>query len=184
MPPVRLIVLCAVALVAWTGVQASETAQRPDGLHYEPWIKNLSFLDLAEDLAEARAAGKGLVLLFEAPGCGSCKKLHEVNFKDPDLVAYIRTHFDVVQINLFGDKTATTITGADTSEKALAQEFMVHFTPSTVFLTDDGTEAFRVHGYLPARFYKDAFEYVVDRAYERGILFPRWRMERKAATGS
>lgn len=184
MPLVRLIVLCAFALAAWTGVQASESAQRPDGLHYQPWIKNLSFLDLAEDLAEARADGKGLVLLFEAPGCGSCKKLHEVNFQDPDLVAYIREHFEVVQINMFGDKTATTIDGADTSEKALAQEFMVHFTPSTVFLTEDGKEAFRVHGYLPVPFYKSAFEYVVDRAYERGILFPRWRMERKAATGS
>jgi len=184
MPFVRLFLLCVFALTAWSGAQAADAPRRPDGLHFQPWIKNLSFLDLADDLAEARAAGKGLVLIFEAPGCASCKKLHEVNFQDPGLVAYIRQHFDVVQINTFGDKTATALDGTATSEKGLAQDYLVNFTPSTLFLTADGKEAFRVHGYLPVPFYQSAFEYVVDRAYERGILFPRWRLERKAATGS
>ncbi len=181
---IQYLTLCLVAVLITAPATASDTAKRPDGLHYQDWIKNLSFLDLKEDLADAKAAGKGLVLLFEAPGCGSCRKLHEVNFQDKDLVAYIRKYFDVVQINLFGDKTATSLSGADASEKGLAQEFRVHFTPSTVFLDDSGKEAFRVHGYLPARFYRSAFEYVVDKAYERGILFPRWRLEQKAASAT
>jgi thioredoxin-related protein len=160
------------------GSATAEVKKRPDGLHYADWVKNLSFLDLADDLAEAKAEGRGLVILFEAPGCGSCKKLHEINFQNAELVAYIREHFDVVQINTFGDKTAHGVDSQPTDEKELAQTYMVHFTPTTLFVDASGKEVFRVAGFIPAKFYRDAFEYVVDRGYERGLLFPRWRQEK------
>ncbi len=160
---------------------AGEVPLRPDGLHTQPWFKTLSFLDQGEDVAEARGKGKLLVVLFEQPGCASCERLHEVNFADPDLVAYIKRHFEVIQINLYGEVAVTRPDGSETNEKGLAQEFRIHFTPTTVFLDEQGAEVFRVPGYFRPAHYRAAFEYVVDRAWQRGELFPRWLKARRSS---
>ena len=39
-----------------------------DGLHIQDWFLQ-SFLDIGEDLAEAQANGKGLVVVFQQSGC-------------------------------------------------------------------------------------------------------------------
>jgi thioredoxin-related protein len=81
-----LVFVAAVLVYALPVLAAPEFAKREDGLHAQAWFKNLSFLELRDDLAEARQAGKGLVIIFEQKGCGSCKRLHEINFSDKKLV--------------------------------------------------------------------------------------------------
>ena len=172
--------LLAAAFLAVTisASPASAAAKREDGIHAQEWFKNISFLDMKEDLEEAKKAGKGLVVLFEQPGCGSCKKLHEINFADKDLVNYISKHFDVLQINMYGSKEVTDMDGSVIDERKYAERVLVQFTPTTLFYGEDGQEIFRIPGYLPARFYKRAFEYVVDKGPQRGILLPRWSRDR------
>ena len=78
----HLILVLGILLVLQSvsvGIVA-EVPKRDDGIHTQPWIRSLTFLDLKEDLTEAKKAGKGLVVLFEQPGCVSCKRLHEVNY--------------------------------------------------------------------------------------------------------
>ena len=62
-----------------------------DGLHKQPWFSN-TFLDLGEDLAEATAAGKDLMVLIEQNGCPYCHEMHYVNFQRPELVDYIKAN--------------------------------------------------------------------------------------------
>ena len=57
----------AMALPAWA-VELGD-----DGLHKTPWMRD-TFKDLSEDLAEANAEGKRLMLLVEQRGCIYCKK--------------------------------------------------------------------------------------------------------------
>jgi len=159
--------------VASSGLLAG-SPMRDDGFHTQPWMKSLTFLDLKEDLAEAHKKGKGLVILFEAPGCGSCKKLHEINFQKPELVKFITRHFDVMQINIFGDNEVTNFDGKVINEKKLAQKLGIHFTPTTVFYGKKGKELFRMPGYLSPKFYKKGFDYVLDGGPQRKILFPHW----------
>jgi len=147
---------------------------RDDGIHTESWMKSMTFLDLKEDLADAAKKGKGLVVLFEAPGCGSCKKLHEINFQKPDLVKFITGHFEVIQINIFGDNEVTNFDGKVLNEKKLAHKLGIHFTPTTVFYGKGGKELFRMPGYLNPRFYKKGFDYVLDGGPQKKILFPHW----------
>ena len=162
-----------------SSAQAGDVKKRDDGIHYQPWIKNISFLDLKEDLKEALGAKKiGLVVIFEQPGCGSCKKLHEVNFNNKPLVKLITTNFDVLQINMYGSSEVTDMGGAVIDERAFAEKMAVNFTPTTAFFDESGKEVFRIPGYLKPKFYKRAVEYVIDRGPQRKILFPRWSRDR------
>jgi len=168
-----LLFLCILFFGA-AAATAGDAPLRSDGIHTQPWMKSLSFLDLKEDLEEAKANGKGLVILFEQPGCGSCERLHEENFSKKELVSYITKHFDVIQINMFGDNEVTDFEGNVTSEREVTQDLMINFSPTTIFYGNDGKELFRVPGYLKPYYYQSAFEYVVDKGPQNRLLFPRW----------
>ena len=107
----RILVLClpALALAAGDGETLSEL-QNP-GYEAKPaWFKN-SFLDIREDVAEAAQADKRVILYFYQDGCPYCAKLLQDNFGDRDISATAREHFDVVAINLWGDREVTDTDG-------------------------------------------------------------------------
>ncbi len=167
-------VVVGLALLVSPGAMA-ETMHRDDGVHTEDWFKNLSFLELEEDLREALEAGKkGLVILFEQPGCGACRRLHEVNFQDPETIAFVSRTFDVMVLNMYGDNEVTDFDGAKMREGAFNDKLMVNFSPTTVFFGPGGKEVFRIPGYLAPKYYLAAFKYVADDGPAKGILFPRW----------
>ncbi len=66
-----------------------------------------TFKDLREDLDEANAEGKRLVLFIEQRGCIYCTKMHEEVFPRPEISEYIAEKYFVVQLNLHGDVEIT-----------------------------------------------------------------------------
>lgn len=110
-----------------------------DGLHKEPWIRD-TFKDLREDLAEANAEGKRLVLFFEQRGCIYCKKMHEEVFVLPEVSNYIADNYFVVQLNLHGDLEVTDFDGESLPEKDMARKWRVLFTPFIMFLPEEVPE--------------------------------------------
>lgn len=171
---VSLLALGLVSSALGLAPAAQALEMRSDGIHTESWMKSMTFLDLKEDAAEAKAKGKGLVIIFEQPGCGSCKRLHEVNFQEKPLVDYITQHFDVMQINMYGDNLVTDFDGEELSEVRFSEKVLINFSPTTLFYAPDGSEIFRIPGYLAPNFYLSGFEYVVDEGPQKGIMFPRW----------
>ena len=91
-----------------TGIASAEIGD--DGLHKAPWMRD-TFKDLGEDLAEATAEGKRLMVLVEQRGCIYCTKLHEEVFVIPEIADYIEENFFVVQVNMFGDTEMTDFDG-------------------------------------------------------------------------
>lgn len=165
-------ILLVFAAVAAPSVDAGEL--RDDGIHFQPWIK-VSFLDVKEDLQEALNKGKkGLVIIYEKKGCGSCKQLHEVNFADKQLVKYITDNFDVIQVNIFGDNEVTGMDGAVLREADYAESNLVNFSPTTQIIGADGKEAFRIPGFVKMPFYQRGFQYVVDGHQAKGLSFQRF----------
>jgi thioredoxin-related protein len=124
----------AMALPAW-----AEATIGDDGLHKQPWMRD-TFKDLGEDLAEANAEGKRLVLFFEQRGCIYCAKMHKEVFSDPLVSDYIDEHFFVVQLNLHGDIEVTDLDGEYLPEKAMARKWRVLFTPTIMFLPEEAPE--------------------------------------------
>lgn len=110
-----------------------------DGLHKTAWMRD-TFKDLTEDLAEANAEGKRLVIMIEQRGCIYCKKMHEEVFVREEVAGYIEDNFFVVQMNLHGDTEITDFDGDVLTEKQAARKWGLLFTPSILFLPEDVPE--------------------------------------------
>ena len=153
-----------LALPAW-----SETRIGDDGLHKQDWFLD-SFLEMPDDLAEAEAEGKHLMVLVEQAGCPYCEALHEENFARQEIVDYITAHYVVVQLDLWGSRETVDFDGEAMPEKELARKWGVNFTPTTlIFTSEDGepanffeAEAFRLPGLLKPFHYLSSLEYVVE----------------------
>ena len=127
----------ALALMMALPVAAAELGD--DGLHKQPWMRD-TFKDLREDLEEANAEGKRLVLFFEQRGCIYCAKMHEEVFSDASVSDFIEENYFVVQLNLHGDIEVTDFDGEVLSEKDMARKWRVLFTPNIVFLPEEVPE--------------------------------------------
>lgn len=129
----RLLVLATLAL--WPFL-ATATELGDDGLHKPDWMQD-TFKDLRDDLAEANATGKRLLLMVEQRGCIYCSQMHAEVYPDPAIDTLIRDHYFVVQINLFGDVEVTDFDGTTLPEKDMAVRWGVAFTPTMIFLPED-----------------------------------------------
>lgn len=152
-----------------------------DGLHKPDWF-SLTFKDVTEDLADATAENKRLVIVFEQPGCIYCKKMHETVLADPDVVAYIKKHYNVVQYNLFGDEEVIDLDGESLTEKTAAIKWGIMFTPTWLFLPIEADNtldaASAAVGTMPGAFGKgtflDLFTWVYEEGYEGEEGFQRY----------
>ena len=130
------------------------------------WFKE-SFLDIREDIAEAEAAGRRVLLYFYQDGCPYCKKLLETNLAQRDIVEAMRRHFDVIAINIWGDREVTGLNGEMLSEKRFAEKLRVQYTPTLLFLDEAGKVVLRLNGYYPPDKFKVALDYVSGRHEKR-----------------
>lgn len=135
------------------------------------WFK-LSFLDLNNDIQDAKEAGKrGLIVYFGQKDCAYCKAHLEHNWQDAFIVAYTRKHFDVVAIDVRGDRPVADITGkVYRTEKVFARANRTQFTPTLIFYSPDGKEMLRLSGYHPPYQFVAALEYVADSHYKKENL--------------
>ena len=101
------------------------------------WFKE-SFLDIREDIDEARQSDKRVVLYFYQDGCPYCAKLLQDNFGNADIATKTRKHFDVIAINMWGDREVVSVDGQPYTEKELAEVLAVQYTPTMVFFDERG----------------------------------------------
>ena len=152
-----------------------------DGLHKTPWMRD-TFKDLREDLQEANAEGKRLLVIFEQRGCIYCTKMHEEVFPDPEITQLIEDNYFVVQLNLFGDVEVTDFDGEAMPQKDMAMKWGVMFTPTMMFLPEevpeDATAARAAVATMPGAFGKGTTKalltWVKDRGYESGENFQKF----------
>ncbi|HJZ33538.1 MAG TPA: thioredoxin fold domain-containing protein [Hyphomicrobiaceae bacterium] len=160
------------------------------GFYRQSWF-SLSFLDLREDFAEAKAAGLRFAVIFEQRGCPYCAKLHTEVLSQKYINDYVRQNFRVIQLDLWGSREVTDFDGKHMSEKALAERWGVIFTPTIVFFKDDlgGLEGKWGRGLeaverLPLSYgrdtFYDLFVWVRHKIYQRDPNFQRFHIERIA----
>lgn len=136
-----------------TGLVNPGYQEKPD------WFKT-SFLDIREDIQEATEAGRRVLLYFYQDGCPYCKKLLEVNFSQRRITDKAQKYFDVIAINIWGDQEVTDLSGAATTEKQFAEALKVMFTPTLLFLDEDGQVIMRLNGYYPPQKLEAVLDYV------------------------
>ena len=139
-----------------------ETGMVNPGYHEQPaWFKN-SFLDLDDDIAEAQENGKRLMLFFYQDGCPYCKKLFEDNFGQRDIAEKTRGNFDVVSVNIWGDRDVS-MGDIELTEKAFAEKLKVMYTPTLIFFNEEGKAILRANGYYHPGKFNAALDYVLER---------------------
>jgi thioredoxin-related protein len=161
----------ALAKPAW----ADEPILTDDGLYRQPWFIE-SFLELADDLEQAAKRGKRFVVMWELKGCPYCMETHFVNFARSDIADYVRSNFDVLQLNIIGSRKVTDFDGNELTEKQVAAKYGVHFTPTLQFFPPSAAglgdkappqrEVARIAGYLRPDDFLAMFHYVRENAYE------------------
>jgi thioredoxin-related protein len=134
--------------------------------HVPSWFKK-SFLNLRDDLADARAADKiGLIVYFGQANCAYCQHLLEINWaKHRDIVTYTQKYFEVTAIDIWGALDVTLPDGTVLSEKAYADREKTNFTPSLIFYDLEGAPVFRLRGYYPPYQFRAALDYVINGYY-------------------
>ena len=175
---VRLIAILMGFVFASTAM-AAEIGD--DGLHKAPWMRD-TFKDLTEDLEEANAEGKRLMILVEQRGCIYCKKMHEEVFSIPEVSDYIAENFFVVQINMFGDVEVTDFDGTALSEKDMVRRWGALFTPSIYFLPESvpnsATAVQAAVAHMPGAFGRwttfNMFNWVVEKGYDGDEPFQKY----------
>ncbi|MEC9328975.1 MAG: thioredoxin fold domain-containing protein [Pseudomonadota bacterium] len=131
------------------------------------WFKE-SFLDFEEDIAHAAANGRRLVLYFFQNGCPYCNALVEHNFTQPDITETMREKFDLVAINMWGDREVIQVGGQVFSEKDLAEALKIQYTPTLLFFNEQRRVVLRLNGYQPPDTFRTALEFVHKRKEATG----------------
>ena len=156
-----LLLLCLVWGRAWAA-PGEASAPSPHAIDIPRWFAE-SFLDIREDIRDATREKKRLLVYFGQDGCPYCKALMKVNFGQPDIVAKTRAHFVPIALNIWGDREVTWIDGRKVSEKELARILRVQYTPTLLFLDEQGAVVLRLNGYLPPEKFRPALDYVSGR---------------------
>ncbi len=176
----RFVIAMLVISGLWaSALQAVEVGD--DGLHKPDWL-HATFKDLPEDLAEANAENKRLVILFEQRGCIYCTKMHEKIFPLPEIDALIRKKFYFVQMNLFGDERVTDFDGRTLSEKQMAVRWGVVFTPTMLFMPEAADSSISASQQaimtMPGAFGKgttlDLLNFVLEKGYLKDEHFQKY----------
>ena len=131
----------------------AKTAEHPD------WFKE-SFLDLEDDVADAATNKKRLVLYFWQPGCPYCSQLWEENFSKQEIVKKFRSNFEIIALNMWGDREVVSVAGHDYTEKSFADALRIKYTPTLLFFNENKKVVHQLNGYVPPDEFVQSMDYV------------------------
>ncbi len=147
------------------------------GSYTQSWFLE-SFLELADDLQEARDNGKRFAVMWELDGCPYCRETHLLNFAIPQVTDFIRDNFEIVQLDVKGAREVVDFSSTAMSERKLAKQNQVRFTPTIQFFPETveelagksgkATEVARIPGYLRPFHFLTFFQFVQEKAYTQG----------------
>jgi thioredoxin-related protein len=169
-----MVVIALYAGMTFDVAMAAETPKRGEIIggvaHAAPgWFKE-SFLEIAEDVDEAADEGKHVLLFFQLNGCPYCDRMLTEAFETDPLMGYIQKNFDVIAINVRGDRDIAFNEEVSTTEKELSEMLKVRATPGIIFLSAENKPVVRVDGYRSPERFQLILKYVVEKAYETQTL--------------
>ncbi len=167
-PAPALAAALALALLAGApGGAASAERGKVSGAvaHAAPdWFKQ-SFLEIRDDVEEAAEADKHVMLFFDLNDCPYCARMLEESFASEPYKSYVQTHFDVISINVQGDREVAFNDEITMSEKDLADLLQIRATPAILFLDAGNKPVARVNGYRSPKRFQSVLEYVSSKSY-------------------
>ncbi|MGB1008855.1 MAG: thioredoxin family protein [Thiolinea sp.] len=166
-----LLFIFLISLSWGSSLQAAERGKLIGGVpHAAPdWFKE-SFLDISEDVEEASAENRHVMLFFQLNDCPYCDRMLTESFEAEPLQGYIREHFDVIAVNVRGDREIAFNEEISVLEKELAEHLQVRATPAILFLDSENNSVVRVDGYRAPKRFQHILNYVSSKGYEKRSL--------------
>jgi len=150
-------------IVAEGKVLGGKSSEHPD------WFKD-SFLEIAEDVAEASEENKHVMLFIYINNCPYCHKMLEDNIKNAPYTDFIQQHFDIIAINMKGDRSVQMNDELSLTEKELATQLKVMYTPTILFLNSNNKIVARTNGYRSVKDFKQVLNFVEQKEYKNTSL--------------
>ena len=126
--------------------------------------------DWDRGLAEARAAGRPLLVDVYTDWCGWCKRMDREVYAHPEVRDYLALKFVTVKLDAEGSQTLS-YDGRTWTARTLARRLGVTGYPTTLFLDPKGGPPEGVPGYLPPDRFLLLLRYFGDGHAARGVPF-------------
>ncbi len=134
------------------------------------WFKQ-SFLDMNEDVEEAKDENKHVILFMSLKFCPYCTKMLKENFEEgAKLQPYIKDNFDVIAIDIKGSKEIAVDEDTTMTEIEYAKHLKVQYTPTILFLDQNNKIVVRINGYRSPENFKYILDYVKNKEYNNMTL--------------
>ena len=161
-----LVAFILLTLATATGATATSPGKLTGGIAYQlpDWFKE-SFLELAEDAAEAAEADRHVMLFMDFEECPYCEAVLRESIVESSYSKWLRKRFDIIAINVRGDREVAFDEQLTVPEKQLAEILGVRQTPSVIFLDATNKPVQRSDGYRTAADFKRILDYVDSKAY-------------------
>jgi len=170
MKPVRVgIFFCILGALSMVSALAADkpTGKITGGIAYEfpDWFKK-SFLFIKEDLDEASAKGKHLMLFMHLTECPYCARTLNENFRTGEIKEFIEKNFDVVTLDVFGGKSVEWLDGKTYTERDLTRKLKMVTTPTIAILDASGKIVLQINGFRTHTTMRQTLEYVQGKHYQ------------------
>ena len=174
----HLLILAALLILS---AQAAERGTLSGGIAHEvpDWFKD-SFLEISEDVEEAALQDKHVILFFQLNDCPYCYRMLKECFEPDDFKRQIQENFDVIGINVKGDREIAFNEQLTMTEKQLSEKLGVWATPSILFLDKNNEQVVRVNGYRSPDRFRHILDYVSTGTYTKMSLADYFDINRKA----
>jgi thioredoxin-related protein len=127
------------------------------------WFKQ-SFLEIEEDIEEAADENKHLMIFLHLNDCPYCSKMAD------DLNSYqdkVKPFFDVIAINIKGDREVALNDMETMTEREMAQNLGVGYTPTMIFLNAKNEIVSRTNGYRKPQEFAKIMDFVKGKYYQK-----------------
>lgn len=137
---------------------------------YPSWFKQ-SFLDLRDDLNDARSAGKrGIIVFFSFKHCSHCNAFIKTTLNDPATMKRIQKHYDVIALDIFNDVEITDINGNTFTIRDYAEISKARLTPTLIFYGIEHKKLVKIIGFYPPEKFNRVLDYIDGEYYQKVTL--------------
>jgi thioredoxin-related protein len=113
----------------------------------------LSCLDYETALQKGKDSQRPLFIFFTSPWCYQCTEMERKVFRNKDIISLLNERFLLVEVDI-------------SQEKKLKEDFLINYTPTTLFLDIHGKPIIDVKGYIPANRFQKLLRYVSEGHYK------------------
>jgi len=165
MNSIRVLIIAMVLVII--GCNSTDEAKPiVDNDKADSLLLPMSWPTFDEAISTASQTGQPILIDIYAPWCGWCRKMQQDVYTDRDLVEYVQTNFAYGRLNIDDSNTLHTFQGYTLTSQELGYGLGAEGTPTSVFLTSDGTYIAKCPGYWGKDDFKTALRYVATEAWE------------------